>query len=57
MPVLEVRVTLPPAQKVSGPSAVIVGVAGNGLTVTAVVAEAGDVQPAALVTLKLYVVP
>jgi hypothetical protein len=38
--VLEVNVTLPPAQKVNGPPAVIVGVAGNTFTVTIVVAEA-----------------
>ena len=32
-------VTLPPVQKVSGPSAVMVGVAGKVLTVTVVEAE------------------
>ena len=42
-------VTLPPAQKVVGPEAVITGVAGSGLTVTTVGAEVA-VQPAPLVT-------
>ena len=41
----DVSTTLPPAQKVSGPPAVMVGAAGAGLTVTVVPAEAGDVQP------------
>ena len=41
---LEVRVTLPPAQKVVGPPGVIVGVAGVGLTTTLVV-PAAEVQP------------
>jgi hypothetical protein len=49
-PALDVRVTLPPAQKVNGPPAVIVGAAGTALTVTVVEAEAGEVQPAAFVT-------
>ena len=40
---LEVRVTLSPEQKVVGPLAVIVGVAGVGLTVTTTGAEV-DVQ-------------
>ena len=31
---LEVKVTLPPSQKVVGPPAVIVGVDGTGFTVT-----------------------
>jgi hypothetical protein len=39
-PALDVNVTLPPAQNVSGPPAVIVGVAGNVLTVTVVAEEA-----------------
>jgi hypothetical protein len=47
---LDVNVTLPPAQKVVGPPAVIVGVAGNGLTVTEVAAEAVLWQPLAFVT-------
>ena len=50
VPALEVRVTLPPAQKVSGPPAVIVGVAGAALTVTPVAAEGALWHPAALVT-------
>src|SRR5205814_10453487 len=41
---LEVSVTLPPAQKVVGPPGVMVGVAGVGLTTTLVV-PAGEVQP------------
>jgi hypothetical protein len=39
-PELEVNVKLPPAQKVNGPPAVIVGAAGKALTVTTVAAEA-----------------
>jgi len=42
---LEVSVTLPPVQNVVGPPGVIVGVAGIGLTVTAVAAEAALEQP------------
>ena len=41
------RVTLPPVQKVIGPLAEIVGVAGIAFTVTTVGAETADVQPAA----------
>ena len=48
---LEVKVTEPPAQKVSGPLAVMVGVAGCGLTVTTTVLEI-DEQPA-LVTVTV----
>ena len=48
----EVRVTLPPAQKVVAPLAVIVGVAGVALTVTAVAADVA-LQPFALVTVTL----
>jgi hypothetical protein len=44
-----VSVTLPPAQKVVGPPAVIVGVAGLALTVT-VVAALVALQPLAFVT-------
>src|SRR5262245_37334308 len=40
----EVRVTLPPAQKVVGPPGVMVGVAGVALTTTFVV-PAAEVQP------------
>ena len=39
-PALEVKVTLSPAQKVVGPPAVMVGVAGMELTVTTVAADA-----------------
>ena len=46
---LEVRTTLPPAQKVVGPPAEMVGVAGLALTVTTVGAEVA-VQPLPLVT-------
>jgi hypothetical protein len=42
----EVKTTLPPAQKVNGPPAVIVGVAGSGFTVTVVPADVAEVQPA-----------
>lgn len=41
----DVSVTLPPWQKVVAPEAVIVGVAGNGVTVTFVLAETAEVQP------------
>ncbi len=47
---LEVRVTLPPEQKVVAPEGVIVGVAGTGLTVTVVASEAGLRQPNEFVT-------
>ena len=50
VPALEVKVTLPPAQNVSGPPAEMVGVAGNALTVTMVAADDALWQPAALVT-------
>lgn len=49
---LLVSVTLPPAQKVVGPPAEIVGVAGGGLTVTVVAAEVAA-QPAASVTVTV----
>lgn len=45
-------VTFPPAQKVVGPEAVMVGVAGSGLTVTAVGAEVAE-QPEASVTVTV----
>ena len=41
----EVNVTLPPSQKVVGPLAFMVGVAGVGSTVTVVPAEGAEVQP------------
>ena len=50
----EVNVTLPPEQNVSGPPALMVGVAGVGFTVTVVPAEAGDVQPP-VVCVTVYV--
>ncbi|MNY19287.1 hypothetical protein D3C86_1527120 [compost metagenome] len=50
VPVLAVKVTEPPAQKVNGPPAVMVGAAGAALTVTVVVALAGLRHPAGLVT-------
>ena len=50
----EVNTTDPPAQNVVEPPAVIVGVAGIGLTVTVVPAEVADVQPAD-VTATVYV--
>ena len=42
---LEVSTTLPPAQNVVGPPALMVGADGIGLTVTVVADEEGDVQP------------
>lgn len=45
---LAVSVTLPPAQKVVGPPAVMVGVAAGGLTVTVIGLEAAEVQPSTL---------
>ena len=50
VPALEVSVTLPPAQKVSGPPADIVGVAGKAFTVTTVAVDEALWQPEALVT-------
>jgi hypothetical protein len=44
-PLEAVRVTLPPVQNVVGPPAVIVGVAGTALTVTAIATEASLLQP------------
>jgi hypothetical protein len=44
---LDVRFTLPPAQKVVGPPGVMEGVGGVGFTVTVTGAETADVQPAA----------
>jgi hypothetical protein len=41
----DVRVTLPPVQKVVGPLALIVGVAGVGFTVIPVAAEDPDEHP------------
>ncbi len=41
----EVKTTLPPAQKVVGPPAEMVGVAGKAVTVTVVPAEFAEVQP------------
>jgi hypothetical protein len=50
----DVNTTLPPAQKVVGPPALMVGVAGSGFTVTVVPAEVAEVQPA-VVTATVYV--
>jgi hypothetical protein len=50
---LAVSVTLPPAQNVVGPLAVMTGVAGNALTTTLVGAEL-PLQPFASVTVTLY---
>ena len=47
---LEVRVTLPPAQNVVGPLGVIVGVGGVGFTVTVVEADGALGQPLAVTT-------
>ena len=41
----DVRTTFPPAQKVRGPLAVMVGVAGSAVTVTIVPNDAADVHP------------
>ena len=43
---LDVRVTLPPLQKVVGPPGVMVGVGGMGFTVTTVGVETVEVHPA-----------
>ena len=50
VPALEVSVTLPPAQKVNGPPADMVGVAGKAFTVTTVAIDEALWQPEALVT-------
>jgi hypothetical protein len=47
---LEVSVTLPPAQNEVAPPALIVGVAGAGLTVTVVAADAALLQPFVVTT-------
>ena len=49
MGLLDVRVTLPPAQNVVGPDGLIVGVAGVGFTVTVTGSETAEVQPAVTV--------
>jgi hypothetical protein len=46
---LEVNITLPPAQKVVGPFAEMVGVAGNAFTFTAIELEVAE-QPFPLIT-------
>jgi hypothetical protein len=54
VPALEVRVTLPPAQKVVGPLAVIVGAGGTGgglLIGTGT--DAAEVHPPELVTVNV----
>jgi len=53
VPALEVKVTLPPAQKAVGPPAVIVGITGKALTVTTVAADAALWHPLASVTLTV----
>ena len=53
VPALDVSVTLPPAQKVVGPEAVIVGAAGKLLTVTITGSEAGLSHPFEFVTLTV----
>ena len=52
----EVRVTLPSSQKAVGPPAVMVGVTGNGVTVTVVPAEVAELQPP-VITATVYVPP
>ena len=46
----DVSITLPPSQKVVAPPAVMVGLAGIGLTVTVVFADGGDEQPFVVTT-------
>ena len=48
---VEVRVKVLPVQKVNGPSAVIIGISGKGLTVTMVAVEAALWHPFEFVTL------
>jgi hypothetical protein len=50
-PAVEDKVTFPPSQKVVGPLAEIIGVAGNGCTVTWVVSV--TIQPVAAVTVTV----
>ena len=52
-PALEVSVTLPPAQKVVAPEAVIVGAAGRAFTVTTTGSEAGLSHPFEFVTITV----
>ena len=47
-PALEVRVWLLPLQIVTGPTGVMVGVGGTGLTETTTVFETKEVHPAAI---------
>ena len=49
-PLLDVSVWLVPAQMLTDPDGVMVGLDGSGLTVTTVVADGTLWQPAALVT-------
>ena len=53
MPALEVRVTLLPMQKVVGPLAVMVGVAGKAFIVTMVTTDCALRHPLALDALTL----
>jgi hypothetical protein len=46
----EVKVTEPPAQKVTGPPAVIVGTGGTGFTVTTVATDVDEQDPLETVT-------
>jgi len=46
----DVSTTLPPAQKVVGPPAVIVGAAGAGVTETVTAVELGEEHPPASLT-------
>jgi hypothetical protein len=47
---VEVKLTLPPVQKVVGPEGVIVGVEGSGFTVTVMAFEGAELQPPLLTT-------
>ena len=54
---LDVKVTVPPEQKVVGPSVVMVGVGGKGNIVTLIGADASEVQPLlVVVTTKVLVI-
>jgi hypothetical protein len=50
VPELDVNVTVPPAQKVNGPPAVIVGVAGGLVVVITIGPDDPEVHPPSFVT-------
>ncbi len=53
-PSVAVSVTLSPSQKVLELFEVIIGVGGNGLTVTSMASEGGLSQPSKSLTMQLY---